>query len=88
MKMIIAILRDSDSDNVAHALIDAGFRATRIASTGGFLRRGSTTLMIGLDDEKVAQAIQLIRDNCAPAEEAGVKRATVFVLKVDHFTQV
>ncbi len=88
MKMIIAILRDSDSDNVAHALIDAGFRATRIASTGGFLRRGSTTLMIGLDDEKVAQAIQLIRDNCAPPEETGVKRATVFVLKVDHFTQV
>jgi uncharacterized protein YaaQ len=88
MKMIIAILKDTDTDAVAHALISAGFRATRVATTGGFLRRGSTTLMIGLDDEKVEQAIQLIRDSCAPPEEVGMKRATVFVLKVDHFAQV
>lgn len=88
MKMIIAILRDSDTDTVSHALITAGFRATRVASTGGFLRRGSTTLMIGLEDEKVEQAIQIIRDNCGPPEEIGMKRATLFVLKVDHFTQV
>ncbi len=88
MKMIIAILRDSDTDAVAHALISGGFRATRVASTGGFLRRGSTTLMIGLEDDKVEQAIQLIRDHCGPPEEAGMKRATLFVLKVDHFAQV
>lgn len=88
MKMIIAILRDNDNDPVSHALIDAGLRVTRVASTGGFLRRGSSTLMIGLEDEKVDQAIQLIRDHCEPPDEPGMKRATLFVLKVEHYTQI
>jgi uncharacterized protein YaaQ len=44
MKMIVAILRDEDSDHVSHALVQSDFRVTRIASTGGFFRRGSTTL--------------------------------------------
>jgi uncharacterized protein YaaQ len=88
MKLIISILRDEDSDTVSQALISANFRVTRIASTGGFLRRGSTTLMIGVEDEKVDEAIQVVRDNCTPTVEPGLKRATLFVLKVDRYTQV
>jgi uncharacterized protein YaaQ len=88
MKLIIAILRDSDTEPVSQGLIIAGFRVTQIASTGGFLRRGSTTLMIGVEDEKVDQAIQVIRQSVGPATEAGAKRATLFVLKVENFDQV
>ncbi len=88
MKLIISILRDSDNDIVSQALIDAEFRVTRIASTGGFLRRGSSTLMIGVEDEKVDQAIEIIRNACAPAIEPGMRRATLFVLAVEHFNQV
>lgn len=88
MKLIIAIIRDEDSDPVSQALIEAGFRVTRIASTGGFLRRGSSTLMIGVEDEKVDEAIQTIQENCSLAVEPGLKRATLFVVKVDRFTQV
>jgi uncharacterized protein YaaQ len=88
MKLIIAIIKDEDSDQVSQALIAAGFRVTRIASTGGFLRRGSTTLMVGVEDGKVDQAIQIIQDNCAPVVDPSQKRATLFVVKVDRFTQV
>lgn len=88
MKMIIAILRDEDSENVSQALIDANLRVTRIASTGGFFRRGSTTLMIGLAEDKVDEAIHLIRENCNPPIEPGLKRATLFVLDVAHFEQI
>jgi uncharacterized protein YaaQ len=88
MKLIIAILRDEDTENVSHALIDCDFRVTRIASTGGFLRRGSTTLMIGVEEDKVDQAILLIRNNCSPEDAAGKKRATLFVLNVAAYEQV
>ncbi len=88
MKMIVAIIRDHDNEPVSNALINAGFRVTRIASTGGFLRRGSSTLMIGTDPDKVEQAIQLIRDNTSVLDDQGQKRATLFVLDVKEFTQV
>jgi len=88
MKMIIAIIRDSDNEGVSQALVTGGFRVTRIASTGGFLRRGSSTLMIGVEDDKVEAAIQVLRENTTPPDEAGAKRATLFVIPVEHYTQV
>ena len=47
MKMIVAILQDEDTEAVTQALINSEFCVTEIASTGGFLRQGSSTLMIG-----------------------------------------
>jgi len=88
MKMILAILRDEDSESVSHALVRSEYRVTRIASTGGFFRRGSTTLMVGVSDDKVDDAIQIIRMACAPAIEPGMKRATLFVLNVARFEQI
>ena len=69
MKMIIAILRDADNEPVSHALTSANFRVTTIASTGGFLHRGQTTLLIGTDDDQVTSALNLIKQNCGPAIE-------------------
>ncbi|MCK4726752.1 MAG: cyclic-di-AMP receptor [Anaerolineales bacterium] len=88
MKLIIAIIRDEDCDQVSQSLIQEDFRVTRIASTGGFLRRGMTTLMIGVEDEKVDQAIHLVGDNCNSAANQNVHCATLFVLKVDQFVQI
>lgn len=88
MKLIIAILKHEDMENVSNALVAAHFRVTQIASTGGFLRRGSATLMIGLDGEKVDDAIDIIRKTCAPTTDPAVKRATLFVLNVAHFEQL
>jgi uncharacterized protein YaaQ len=88
MKMMVVILRDDDSENVSQALINENFRVTRIASTGGFFRKGSTTLMVGLADDMVDTAIEIIRKNCSPSIEPGLKRATIFVLNIAHFEQI
>ena len=87
-RLIVAILRNADGEEVLQALLDEDFRVTRIASTGGFMRRGNATLLIGVRKERVEAAIQIIRDHSAPAIDPGLKRATVFVLKVDQFEQV
>ena len=88
MKMIIAIVRDVDQDAVVKALLNENFRVTRIASSGGFFRRGNATLMIGVREERVDFAIQTIRENCEPTLDLAVKHATVFVLNIDRFEQV
>jgi uncharacterized protein YaaQ len=87
MKMIIAILRDVDSDPVTRTLTARKFRITRISSTGGLLRRGISTLLVGVEDEKVDAAIQIMKETCCPAPE-GEKRATIFVVPVERFEQV
>lgn len=87
-RLIIALLRDADGEDVLQALLDADFRVTRIASTGGFMRRGNSTLLIGVEKESVETAVQLIREHSAPAIDPGLKRATIFVLKVDRFEQI
>lgn len=85
---MIAVLADDDAEAVLKALLDAEYRVTRLASTGGFFRRGNTTLMIGTDDERVERALEVIRQTTqTPGGEAG-RRATVFVLKLADFQQV
>jgi len=86
-RLVIAILRDADGEDVLKALLDANFRVTQIASTGGFFRRGTATFLIGVDKDRVETAVQLVREHSAPAIDPGLKRATVFVLKVDQFIQ-
>lgn len=87
MKMIIVIVKDAEAEAVTQALTAAAFRVTRIASTGGFLRSGVVTLLIGVDDERVEAGIQVIRDRLG---DSGSKesRATLFVVPVQRFEQV
>jgi len=88
MKLLLTIIRDSDAEAVLQALIEAGLRVTRSASTGGFLRRGMTTLMIGLTEDQVEQAIGLIRKHLGPATDASTHRAVLFVLNIEEFVQI
>jgi uncharacterized protein YaaQ len=88
MKLIIAIIRDEDNEAVSKALTEKEFRVTFIASTGGFLRSGRSTLLVGVDDGQVDVALDIIRENCRKPKEEKEKRATIFVLKVDQFTQL
>jgi uncharacterized protein YaaQ len=88
MKLIIAIIKDEDNDAVSGALTKNDFRVTLIASTGGFLRSGRSTLLIGVDDSQVEDALEIIRQNCKKPDESKGKRATIFVLPVDQFTQL
>jgi len=86
MKLIISIVRDRDADPVSRALTMKDFRVTLIASTGGFLRRGNSSLFIGLEDEKVEEALEIIRTNLEPPDNPDQKRATIFVINVHQFT--
>ncbi len=87
MKMIIVILKDESVEKVVTALTAAEYRVTRVASTGGFFRSGSTTLIMGVADERVDGAIDLIRSNCGQAM-AGQSRATLFVVPVTRYEQI
>ena len=88
MKLIVAILHNTDEGPALQALTESGFRVTRVASTGGFLRRHNATLLIGAEEDRVPLAIQILRERSAPAIDPGLKRATVFVLKMDRFEQL
>lgn len=87
-RLIIAILRNTEGNEVLNALLEADFRVTRIASTGSFMRRGNATLLVGVNETHLPNALQIIRDHSAPAIDPGLKRANVFVLKVDQFEQL
>jgi len=86
MKMIIIIVKDNDADALTQAFTAASFRVTRVASTGGFLRSGVVTLLLGVEDDQVESAIQTARD-ALPSQEGG-RRATLFVVPVHHYEQV
>lgn len=87
MKLLFVIMPDADGDNVTQALVGASYRVTRVASTGGFLRRGNLTLMLGVEDNKVENVIGLLREVCGPSIE-GQHRATVFVVNMPYFEQI
>ena len=87
MKLIIAIVRDVDAGSVIEQLVAHDHRVTRVASTGGFLRRGNVTLLIGSEGQQVQAVIDLLRDTCSPPEP-GQHRATIFVVNSPHFEQI
>ncbi|ADK13230.1 MULTISPECIES: cyclic-di-AMP receptor [Clostridium] len=64
MKLIIAIVQDDDATDLLEILTEGGFRVTKLATTGGFLRAGNTTLLIGVEEEDVDKVIAHIEDVC------------------------
>ena len=87
MKLIIAIIHNEDNDRVSRMLTGENFRVTMIASTGGFLRSGRSTLLIGVEDERLERALQILRENCVTDKDGKEKKAIVFVLNVEEFIQ-
>ncbi|HZQ09281.1 MAG TPA: cyclic-di-AMP receptor [Anaerolineae bacterium] len=64
MKLIVAIVQSDDAGALSDALREANFQSTLISSTGGFLREGNGTLFIGVEDNQVEKALQVIKENC------------------------
>lgn len=64
MKMLLAIIDYDDAQSVISALTKAGFSITRLATTGGFLKAGNVTILIGLDETRLDDAFHIIRDYC------------------------
>ena len=69
MKMIFAIVRKEDEGFVIERLNKEKISVTKLSSTGGFLRKGNATLMIGTEDDKVDFVINVIREECSRRQE-------------------
>ena len=69
MKLVTAIINKKDADDVCRTLRDEGFYFTKMATTGGFLTAGNTTLMIVTDDDSVEPALDIIRAHCKKRTE-------------------
>jgi uncharacterized protein YaaQ len=64
MKLIIAIVQDEDASRLVTSLMNEGYGVTKLATTGGFLRAGNTTLLIGVEDDKYEGAMGVVEEVC------------------------
>lgn len=64
MKLIIAIVQDEDASRLIGQLMNEGFGVTKLATTGGFLRAGNTTLLVGVDSNRFQAAMDIIEKVC------------------------
>ncbi len=98
MKLVLAVVSNQAAEGITDALLAAGFRTTRLASTGGFRREGNTTIMMGIDDEDVEPALHILRSGvhtaasrkAAAAAPAGAPnqpsgRGAVFVFPLEGY---
>ncbi|CAN5473309.1 cyclic di-AMP receptor DarA [soil metagenome] len=89
-KLIVAIVHDEDAGRLMSALRGAEVRVTRLRSSGGFLRSGNSTLILGLEDHQVGAAVALIEENCqarteqVPIELLGGMDASWLPTEVTH----
>ena len=72
MKLVLAIIHDDDANNVMSKLRKDGHAVTKLATTGGFLRSGNTTLIIGVEDEKLEEVLTIFRTTCETRMERTV----------------
>ena len=97
MKMITAIVQDEDAPGLLDRLMEENFRATKIGSTGGFLKKGNVTLIVGVEDKDVDRVIDIIRERChirtetlstRPPLEVAIGGAAIFVQNVERYEKL
>ena len=77
MKLITAIVNKEDSKNVCNELLKSKFYVTRLATTGGFLRAGNTTLLVGVDDDRFQAAMDVIEKVCKSRKQIAPSPASM-----------
>lgn len=68
-KLLVVITADDEADTLIHKLVERGYPATKVSSTGGFLRRGSATIFSGIDASDLDPVMALIREECKARTE-------------------
>ncbi|MCI5674558.1 MAG: cyclic-di-AMP receptor [Ezakiella sp.] len=68
MKLVVAIVQDADVNSVVNEMTENKFRLTKLSSSGGFLKAGNTTLLIGVDDDELKNCLDIIENNCKQRE--------------------
>ncbi|MBS1716671.1 MAG: cyclic-di-AMP receptor [Armatimonadetes bacterium] len=64
MKLVFCVVHQRDKNRIAEALVRAGFKSTVIGSTGGFLREGNATFLVGVEEDQLEPLKALIQENC------------------------
>lgn len=80
MKLILCIAREEDANRLIERLVEQEFRATRIPTSGGFLKRGNSTVVVGVEDYHVDSILELARDSAT--------HANIFVLDVARYERL
>lgn len=69
MKLVLTVIHDEDSHKLMERLIKEGYMVTKLASTGGFLKTGNTTLFVGVEKAKVEDVINIVKDECKTTKQ-------------------
>ena len=77
MKLIIAIVQDEDASRVVSSLMNEGYGVTKLATTGGFLRAGNTTLLVGVEDDRFDGAMGVIEKVCKSRKQIATSPSPV-----------
>jgi uncharacterized protein YaaQ len=64
VKLIVAIVHSEDAGSLVEALLENEHRATRLQSSGGFLKQSNATVIVGVDDDQVEAVLDVVRANC------------------------
>ena len=64
MKLVLAIVHNEDAGDLVDALLERDYRATRLQSSGGFLKQSNATIVVGAEDAAVDEVVSIIRENC------------------------
>ncbi|NLY10959.1 MAG: hypothetical protein GX020_04635 [Firmicutes bacterium] len=79
MKLMMAIVQDQCVPTLLERMTSHGFSVTKLASTGGFLREGNTTIICGISDDQVEGFLEIVKSTC---------NATIFSLDVERFEKI
>jgi hypothetical protein len=90
MKLILAIIQDHVAQDVLHELSENKIRATKLSSTGGFFKKGNTTILIGIEDEKVDRVKEMILNISKNKETVDdiTANTVLFVLNMDQLVRM
>ncbi|MEK6721808.1 MAG: cyclic-di-AMP receptor [Chloroflexota bacterium] len=69
MKLVVAIVHHEDAGSLVDALLEREYRATRLQSSGGFLKQSNATIMVGVEDDKVDEVLGIVRETCTSRTE-------------------
>ena len=77
MKLIIAIVQDEDASHLISSLMNEGFSVTKLATTGGFLKSGNTTLLTGVEESQYDNCLKIIEKVCKSRKQIATSPVTM-----------
>ena len=86
MKLIIAIVQDEDANRLVNQLMNEGLGVTKLATTGGFLRAGNTTLLIGVEEDRFQQAMDIIEHVCKSRKQIAPAQSSMMGMPSSYAT--